>query len=55
MISASHALTWEEVLPAELLKKLNATMTGFESRYQGAIVTCLKFLACLRGGKEHVT
>ena len=43
MIFASHALnsSREEVLPAELLKKLNATMSGFESRYSGAIVTCL--------------
>ena len=33
---------WQETLPAEVLQKLNATMSASESRYSGAVVTCLK-------------
>ena len=32
----------QETLPAEVLHKLNATMSASESRYSGAVVTCLK-------------
>ncbi|CAL1164518.1 unnamed protein product [Cladocopium goreaui] len=32
----------QETLPAEVLQKLNATMSASESRYSGAVVTCLK-------------